>query len=449
MNQYSNRSRNKSLIVFSVCSVLLIGMLITTFFMFQIKAEQKPDDLNVTQPIRLTFSANQSAIPPNNTLETLNNKFFNETGISVDISVYNDAQWRDILKAQLASGTAPDIFAMDSDPYSIYEKLHPDVNCIDLSEEEFINRMDPSVLPSLSYNDRVYGITFSDKKIWAYHYNKQIFRDLDLSAPTTYEELKHAAAAIYNTGAVPMWQATASSWHQVLPLLELGPYYASQTDGLYEKLNKNQIKISEVTSMLTVLEQINEFAKLGYYGDYFENDMNSKLLEAFGTGKVAMVLKEVGYAQEVENAYPEMKGNIGVFIMPWADNQIIGVNPTSNAYFVNKNGVYTEEALTYFRFLTRNDNLQERLALDHNLYSLCWPEIESKMPSDLKAYLDEMDTGPVMQVSVSYIDSQWMDVGLDIEQMFVGTLTPADVLNRIDMRRSDMAKLASDPYWDT
>ena len=90
----------------------------------------------------------------------------------------------------------------------------------------------------------------------------------------------------------------------------------------YMKTEQNQIKISEVTSMLTVLEQINEFAKLGYYGDYFENDMNSKLLEAFGTGKVAMVLKEVGYAQEVENAYPEMKGNIGVFIMPWADNQI-------------------------------------------------------------------------------------------------------------------------------
>lgn len=52
-----------------------------------------------------------------------------------------------------------------------------------------------------------------------------------------------------------------------------------------------------------------------------------------------------------------------------------------------------------------------------------------------------------MQTSVNYIDSQWMDVGKDLESMYTGAMTPEEVLKTIMERRIEQAKLQKDPGW--
>ena len=53
----------------------------------------------------------------------------------------------------------------------------------------------------------------------------------------------------------------------------------------------------------------------------------------------------------------------------------------------------------------------------------------------------------VMQVGVSYIDPQWMDVGKDIDAMYTGTMTPDEVFQNIEKRRTEQAQLQKDPAW--
>jgi raffinose/stachyose/melibiose transport system substrate-binding protein len=57
------------------------------------------------------------------------------------------------------------------------------------------------------------------------------------------------------------------------------------------------------------------------------------------------------------------------------------------------------------------------------------------------------NSGPGYQVSVSYVNPQWMEIGQDITGMFIGDLDPVGVLENIDQRRSEMATAASDPAW--
>jgi hypothetical protein len=40
-----------------------------------------------------------------------------------------------------------------------------------------------------------------------------------------------------------------------------------------------------------------------------------------------------------------------------------------------------------------------------------------------------------------------MDMGRDIESMFIGTMSADEVLQSIDQRRAEMAATASDPAW--
>ncbi len=429
-------------------SLVLCILIILSLFPGCQKQDKDISSAKVEQGITLTLGHHESALPKSGITEELARDFEEETGIHIEFVTVPDAQWRDLLKAQLSDGSAPDIFTVDSDPFSLYERIRPDINCIDLSSEEFVSRMDASVLPAVSYQNKVYGITFLGKKIWVYAYNKKIFKELGLQIPTTYEELKQVCQVIKDAGITPMWQVPASSWHQVLPLFEIGPYYQSKDDGLYDKLNKNKLDIKDIPDLLKVLEEINEFADLGFYGeDYFGNTVDG-VKQQFAEGKVAMTLQLIGWPNELISQYPEMGGNVGIFLMPWADNQMVGINPVSNAFFGNANSEHKEEILQFFRFLAEHDNLQKRLDGDPNSLEICWPEIKSRYPQEYTDYLSQFKTGIVMQAGVSYVDSQWMEIGEDIERMYADLMTPSEVLVEISSRREKLARMMNDPYWN-
>lgn len=398
--------------------------------------------------ITLTFGSHQSGLPTTGIVQDLAKEFEAETGIKVDFQISPDAQWRDLLKVKLNSGEAPDIFCADADPLSLPTRVNPLENCMPLTNEEFVGRMDPNVLPAVSQEDEVYGITFAGKKICFFIYNKDIFNELNLEVPTTYEAFKTVCQTIKDAGITPIYEATQNGWHQVLPLFEPAHMYVQNHEDLYNKLNTNQMNLDDIPELLTITKQLKEFADLGYYGDDFLSNTVENSKAAFANREVAMFMAEAGWMNEVIAEHPDVKAeSMGVFTMPWGDNQTIGVNPASNAYFINKNSKNTEAALKFFEFLARPENLQKRLEGQTGLLEVCWPEIPSKYPQEVQTYIDSLEKGTVMQASVSYVDSQWMDVGKDLEDMYVGAITPEQLVKIISDRRDEQALLQKDPAW--
>jgi raffinose/stachyose/melibiose transport system substrate-binding protein len=194
---------------------------------------------------------------------------------------------------------------------------------------------------------------------------------------------------------------------------------------------------------------LKEFSKLGFYGDNYLSNSVENAKEAMAKGKAAMFISESAWRNEVKVDFPDFDTNkLGIFVMPWGDNQAIGVNPASNAYFINKNSKHSAEALKFFEFLAKPENLQKRLDGQPGLSEICWPEVPSKYSKEDQAYIDSLKKGMVMQAGVKYIDSQWMDIGKDLEAMYTGASTPQDVLKTIMNRRTEQAKLQKDPDWN-
>ena len=165
-------------------------------------------------------------------------------------------------------------------------------------------------------------------------------------------------------------------------------------------------------------------------------------------GNVAMFMAESAWRDEVKADFPDFDvSKLGIFTMPWGDNQTIGVNPASNAYFINKNGKNVDAALKFFEFLAKPENLQKRLDGQPGLSEVCWPEIKSKYSDEDQAYIDSLEKGMVVQAGVKYVDSQWMEVGKDLESMYTGAMTPEQVLQTIIDRRTEQANLQKDEYW--
>ncbi|ADL51564.1 ABC transporter substrate-binding protein [Clostridium cellulovorans] len=401
------------------------------------------------EKVTLTFGSHQSGLPTSGVVQELAKTFEAETGIKVDFQISPDAQWRDLLKVKLDSGEAPDIFCADADPLNLVTRVNPEKYVEDVTNEEWVKRMDPNVIPSISYNDKVYGITFPGKKMYFYIYNKEVFQNLGLKVPTNYQEFKNVCEKIKDSGVIPIYEGTQNGWHQVLPLFETGAMYQQKHPDLYNKLNKNEIDLDSVSELQTIIGQLKEFAELGFYGENYLSNSVENAKEAIAKGKAAMFIAESAWRNEVKADFPDFDINkLGIFVMPWGDNQAIGVNPASNAYFINKKGKHVEEAKKFFDFLAKPENLQKRLDGQPGLSELCWPEIKSKYTKEDQAYIDSLKKGMVMQAGVKYIDSQWMDVGKDLEAMYTGSLTPKQVLETIMNRRTEQAELQKDPDWN-
>lgn len=398
--------------------------------------------------VTLIFGSHQSGLPTSGIVQDLAKEFEEETGIKIDFQISPDAQWRDLVKVKLDSGEAPDIVCVDT-PIGLTSSIQMQNYSVDLSDQEWVERMDESARSAVSKDGKTYGITFPGAKMYFYLYNKDIFNELGLEVPTTYQEFKDVCQTILDNGITPIYECTTNGWHQVLPLFETGGLWLADDSEIYDKLNANEVDLDEIPHLLTIIEQLQECAELGYFGEDYLSNAWENAKEAIATEKCAMTIAELGFRGEVEADYPEFKATekMGAFIMPWGDNQTIGVNPASNAYFINKDSEYVEEAKQFFEFLARPENLQKRLDGQPNLSAVCWPEIKSKYSEEDQAFLDAAEKANVVQTSVNYIDSQWMDIGKDLEAMYTGALTPEEVLETIMDRRTEQAELQKDSGW--
>lgn len=422
-------------------------MAIMLFIPLFIFANGQNENGNKTQPTVLTFGSHQSGLPSSGIVQEIAKTYEEETGVKIDFQIVPDAQWRDLLKVKLTAGEAPDIFCADADPFSLYDRIRPDINCVDVTNEDFTARMDKSVLPGISHDGTVYGITFPGYKIWYYFYNKDIFTKLGIKPPTSYAEFKAISQIIKDSGIIPVYEALQNGWHQVLPLFETGAYYENLEPGLYKRLNNNQKDIADLEKLKEVITQLKEFADLGYYGEDFMSNSVEGDFQAFADGEAAIVLEGLGWGQQLISDYPEMEGKVGFFVMPWGDNQTIGINPGSNAYFANKRSKNSQAALDFFAYLAKPENLERRLAGDPSALLLCWPELATKMPLEYSDYYNSLEKGNVMQYGVKYIDTQWMDVGQDLEAMYVGAMSIENVMNKISKRRNEQATIQKDKAW--
>lgn len=420
-----------------VCSILALSSVFAS----------GTNEKEVAKPITITFGSHQSGLPNTGIVQDLAKEFENETGIKIDFQISPDAQWRDLIKVKLDSGEAPDIICVDT-PINLASSTQISKYCVELTDEPWMNRMTDAAISAVSDDNKSYGITFPGPKMWFYVYNKTIFEDLGLSIPTTYEEFKEVCQTILDNGITPIYECTTNGWHQVLPLFETGGLYLQSDPLLYEKLNANEKDLDDIPELLTIIKQVNEFAQLGYYGtDYLSNAWENAP-EAIASGSCAMTMAELGWKNQVSAEYPEFDSNdLGQFVIPWGDNQIIGVNPASNAYFINKDSKYVEEAKLFFAFLARKENLEKRFEGQPDLNALCWPEIPTRFKPEENEYIDSLEKANVVQTSVNYIDNQWMDIGKDLESMFIGASTPEEVLQTIMNRRNNQAKLQRDPGW--
>jgi len=401
------------------------------------------------EPVTITYLASQDWIK--DAEMDLAAMFEEETGIHVDFQIVPSDQYFNVLTTKLNSGEGPDIFGGQSGKTDIALQLNVAENAVPLTDEEWVQRMNPLSTDQLSLDGVVYGLTIWDTLggSWVVVYNKDIFAQYDLSVPTTYEEFKANNQILLDAGITPVYEPIADGWHHVLWFAEIGPAYEAAEPGLVAALNANETTFAESAVMLQSLEQFNETYRLGYFGqDALSNEyVNTEA--AMASGDYAMTVYGLGLPALIESAYPEVSADsFGFFLIPLADNQIWNVNPAGPSKFIYSGSEHIDAAKAYFEFLTRPENLQYMLDNVPQFSLLNFDGVEYELTAEQQVFVDRYpQQGTVLQTAVNYFNPQWMDVGQDLVAMFTGTQTAEGILSDIDQTRAVMATTAEDPAW--
>lgn len=275
-----------------------------------------------------------------------------ETGVTLDITVLQ-TDYRSVLTSRVNSGDIPDVFMSsayaDNSTYKDY--------VYDLTDEPFIEMIEPSALQGVTVGGRILGYPFLVQS-HSFIYNKKVFADLGITAlPRTLAELESTAAKIQTAGIQPFatgfrefWVLPQTAWQALAPA-------AAKSYGGYENfvsmLNDGTLKFRDIPEMKNVFDLLDLIKKYGGPKPN-ESDFNDQTA-SIATGKVAIIHQGNWAEDTIRKTNPDVE--LGFLVGPTGgDPSTAGIMFDSNQTIrIAKNSENLQAALEWLNWLTTSE----------------------------------------------------------------------------------------------
>lgn len=367
-------------------------------------------------------------------------KFEEETGIRVDFQLSPDDQYQTIIKSKLNTGEGPDIFMSYSG--TKLKDFNPEQNMVDLSGESWVSSLQQWAVDTSSYNGKLYaqntaGVDDTNGVL----YKKSVFEENNIKVPENYEEFKTACDQLEAAGITPIYEFVKDLWHTHYWMEGASALALANNPKLYDQLNTNEIGFADVPEFVTALEQLKEMEEAGYFGENHMSNIYDNSYEALASGNYGMIIIHGSYPNEmamnIEGVNPE---EYGMFPSPLADNGYATLTAGGTTKCINAGSDNIEEAKQYFEFLAREDNLKTLYAEKTTYVSSSVEGIEASPTAAFEQLMGIVGEkkSPGAEASVYFYDGG--KISELCQEMFVGALTPKQVLEEYDATRRAIAK---------
>lgn len=380
-------------------------------------------------------------------------RFEDTYGVTVDIQAVPADQYGDLLQSKLTTGTAADIFWIQSNPFAIDSVIvNPEEYCIDFSGEAWQDVMPVARQASCISGGKLYGLQiWHNSPEFVLVYNKTMFDEMGLAMPTNYNELLAVSEKLAAAGVTPWFMPGADGWQHQLSFFMIGGVYEANQPGLYEGLNNNTAKFAGNETMLTVLNQFKEMSDKGYFGKDWIGTNSTNMANEYGDRAIGMAMANSSFISQIKED-TGTKDEFGMFLIPFADNVYYPTNPAGPTMFGYKGAQDVELVKEFFRFVCTPESLQEildnspsytNLDVNADIQQHWLPEEEvfvSAIPQENMNY-------SVLQTGTKYTNDYWMQFGSDMVALCTGQMTAEQVLENMDANRAVSAEVAKDPNW--
>jgi multiple sugar transport system substrate-binding protein len=219
------------------------------------------------------------------------------------------------------------------------------------------NGVSPSLADPLTVDGKIYGIPAS-AHYWTVFYNKKVFQDNGLSAPTTWDELLKVSDTLKAKGITPFGTTIKDTWNGFIWFEEL---MAHSNPDFYNKLVIGQAKYTDPEAV-EVMKLWKSMYDKGYF--YKPLDMNTEIAPAFVKEKIGMYLIGTWYESTLVGAGLKPEQDFGSFILPAVKPEagkvvISEVTP----FLVSQNAKNKEDAVKAILAMTKKEANEKLLAV--------------------------------------------------------------------------------------
>ena len=272
------------------------------------------------------------------------------TGVTLNITVLQ-TNYRTVLNSRVNSGDIPDVFM--SSAYAD-NKTYKDY-VYDLSNEDFIKKIQPSALAGVTVDGKILGYPFLVQS-HSFIYNKAVFQKVGITTlPKTIPDLAAVAQKIQAAGIQPFatgfkefWVLPQTAWQVLAPVAKAYGYEKFASD-----LDNGTLKFSQIKEMKYVFDLLDVIKKYGGPKPN-ESDFNDQTA-SIATGKVAMIHQGNWAEDTIRKINPNVE--LGFMPGPVSDSPSgAGIMYDSNQTIrIAKDGKHLQAALDWLRWLTTSD----------------------------------------------------------------------------------------------
>ena len=347
-----------------ILSILIVMLLLMSTLS---ACTQKPQETGVQttpqekkDPVKVTFFTGKVE-----TVELMNELIAQFNSENPDIIVEQEFQ-KDasgIIKVKFASGSVPDITTVVMQEYIDQGKY------LDLSNESWWSRIQPSIKEMCTdvKSGKQYRIA-TNMTMAGLYYNKQIFNELGLKEATTWEEFISNFKTIKEkkSGVTPIFVGGKEPW-MLGHLIEFMAHgvikqQLGTTDAKKALLanDDSKLRFGEVDGpMASFATRILELKKGGYFNKDFLTASYGDQIDAFATGKAAMISQGMWALGGILEKNKDMEIGFSPYPPIIDGTSPVILSAEDSAYAITAESNHKEEAKRFLEFLFKPENLKK------------------------------------------------------------------------------------------
>lgn len=365
-------------------------------------------------------------------------KIEEEHGIVIDLVTLPDEQMIPVLNVRLTTNDPPDLF-MANVPTSI-DLYNAASYCLPLDGESWVSRLVAPDLIRYKGDGRIYGMPVNESATFfgGAYYNKAVMEKAGIidPAPKTYQEFLDLLETLKKAGITPVYRTDKDAWTtQVWTTMGWAVALDSQKDTVYDQLNTNKIKFSDIPELRTLLQQMRDLYAAGYVNEDCMSQTYDTAKTAIGEGRAAMVFQGEWFANDVSATYPGVE--LGSFAIPFLNKDMIANGAYVSGWFVTK-GKNQQKALEFLNYWSQPEYQNLIFAQSPGFPPFKGVEGGSVLPAVRNIVDNYINTGKYTPEFNSYFSTgnPLLSQALWplLQEICVGTKTPQEALAEFDQK---------------
>lgn len=216
------------------------------------------------------------------------------------------------LNALIAAGQTPDVYICNPGPnMDVYVEAGAAADLTDIltnQETEWYETFTDGIFENLTYDGKIMAIPTNFAAACVY-YNTEIFEEVGVEVPTTYDELLTVCQAIQDAGYAPISCSGGTAW-----CLSMIAGYLCDRQGVdLDAIAAHEANWTD-ENCIAAGEKLQELSQ--YFQDTAAGDSNDQATANFYNGEAAMLVQGSWAIAQMNGNNPEFEDKCGVFQFP-------------------------------------------------------------------------------------------------------------------------------------